>query len=112
MANARKVDLVTNSPFLEDVMLSEYPFQLLSSQYRACRVSNGIVISQFEDLEEKEIVQYLDYKEPELSQGDCYELRDALTGDYLRLRAEGRVMTDRTEIQSFLEAMILPGRLN
>jgi len=74
MNNGRKVDLLTNSPTVEDKMLGEYPHKIHKGQYSRFNGENR-KLRLFLRLEEKELIPYLVYIEAELSSLDCYEVR-------------------------------------
>ena len=109
MTQDRKVDLITNSQTLEDAMLEKYPHPYSrDKQYQIIEAEENI-LRLFIGLNERELIPYLVYIEPELSPEDCYEVRisSAPGGDYIRIRREGKVITDPDEIQEILRRKLL-----
>ena len=58
-------------------------------------------------LDERELMPYLDYIDQELSPEDCYEVRVSKSGEYIRIRREGKTIIDEEEIKRLLRERLL-----
>ena len=103
----RKVNLCTNSPFLEDKMLREYSYMFFPDEQHHIIEAEEDTLKLFLDLNERELIPYLKYVEPELSLEDCYDVRVSPQGEYLRVRKDGKIITDSNEIRELSRKQLL-----
>ena len=83
----RQADLVTNSPLLENLILSECPIKFFPEEQH--NVDGHLYY--FFNLPEKELVSYLESIEYRLTNQDNYEVRDSETGSFIRVRIDGEI---------------------
>ena len=87
----RQADLVTNSSLLENLIISECPIKFFpEEQHDVQHFPEGNLYCFF-NLPERELVNYLESIEHKLTNKDNYEVKDSVTGKFIRARIDGEV---------------------
>jgi len=98
MTQGRKVDLITESEDLAKRILNDHK-DILDFD-RQCFFGPNEKPIIFWGMNEDDFIRYLDYIEPELSESD----KEAT---YIRMRRDGRVITDEAEIERRIDERLL-----
>lgn len=102
------VDFLTTDPGLAKSMIERYVNSLEHSgvKYEVDGSGNSPLYS-FDNLPRDEVLAILDKEENSLRNSAEYEVRSTDTGNYIKIRNKGKILTDREEI----EELVLKGKL-